>query len=63
MAKIVQNILTAAGELTPAQAHCSGEYGYDVRTTIDGEPCYLFYRGTLDETPQFLGKFNFNNDK
>lgn len=63
MAKLVQNILTAAGELTPAQAHCSGEYGYDVRTTIDGEPCYLFYRGTLDETPQFLGKFNFNNDK
>jgi hypothetical protein len=63
MAKIVQNILTAAGELTPAQEHCSGEYGYDVRTTIDGEPCYLFYRGTLDETPQFLGKFNFNNDK
>lgn len=63
MAKIVQNILAAAGELTPAQAHCSGEYGYDVRTTIDGEPCYLFYRGTLDETPQFLGKFNFNNDK
>ena len=63
MAKIVQNILTAAGELTPAQAHCSGEYGYDVRTTIDGEPCYLFYRGTLDKTPQFLGKFNFNNDK
>jgi hypothetical protein len=63
MAKIVQNILTAAGELTPAQAHCSGEYGYDVRTTIDGEPCYLFPRGTLDETPQFLGKFNFNNDK
>ena len=63
MAKIVQNILTAAGELTPAQAHCSGEYGYDVRTTIDGEPCYLFYRGTADETPQFLGKFNFNNDK
>lgn len=63
MAKIVQNILTAVGELTPAQAHCSGEYGYDVRTTIDGEPCYLFYRGTLDETSQFLGKFNFNNDK
>ena len=63
MAKLVQNILTAAGELTPAQAHCSEDYGYDVRTTIDGEPCYLFYRGALDETPQFLGKFNFNNDK
>ena len=63
MAKLVQNVLTEAGELTPAQAHCSDEYPYDVRTTIDGEPCYLFYRGSADETPQFLGKFNFNNDK
>ena len=63
MAKLVQNVLTAAGELTPAQKHCDGSYQYDVRTTIDGEPCYLFYRGTADETPQFLGKFNFNNDK
>ena len=63
MAKLVQNILTAAGELTPAQRHCDSSYPYDVRTTIDGEPCYLFYRGMLEETPQFLGKFNFNNDK
>ena len=63
MAKLVQNILTAAGELTPAQKHCDDSYQYDVRTTIDGEPCYLFYRGSIDETPQFLGKFNFNNDK
>ena len=63
MAKLVQNILTQAGELTPAQKHCSDSYQYDVRTTIDGEPCYLFYRGSIDETPQFLGKFNFNNDK
>lgn len=63
MAKLVQNILTAAGELTPPQAHCDESYQYDVRTTVDGEPCYLFYRGTVDETPQFLGKFNFNNDK
>ncbi len=63
MAKLVQNILTAAGELTPAQKHCDSSYPYDVRTTVDGEPCYLFYRGALEETPQFLGKFNFNNDK
>ena len=34
-----------------------------MRTTIDGEPCLFFYRGTIDETPQFLGKFNWNNDK
>ena len=63
MAKLVQNILTQAGELTPAQRHCDPSYPYDVRTTIDGEPCYLFYRGSAEETPQFLGKFNFNNDK
>ena len=63
MARLVQDVLTAAGELTPAQKHCDSSYPYDVRTTIDGEPCYLFYRGTLEETPQFLGKFNFNNDK
>ena len=63
MAKLVQNILTQAGELTPAQKHCDDSYQYDVRTTIDGEPCYLFYRGSVDETPQFLGKFNWNNDK
>ena len=54
MAKLVQNILTQTGELTPAQKHCDDSYQYDVRTTIDGEPCYLFYRGSIDETPQFL---------
>lgn len=63
MAKLVHNILTEAGELTPPQRFCDESYPYDVRTTIDGEPCYLFYRGSADETPQFLGKFNFNNDK
>ncbi len=63
MARLVHTVLTAAGELTPPQKHCDSGYPYDVRTTIDGEPCYLFYRGSVDETPQFLGKFNFNNDK
>lgn len=63
MAKMVQRVLTAADELTPAQRHVSDGYGYDVRTTIDGFPVMLFYRGTVDDTPQFLGKFNFNNDK
>lgn len=63
LAKLVQNTLTAADELTPAQRHVSDDYQYDVRTTVDGEPCYLFYRKTVDETPTFLGKYNFNNDK
>lgn len=63
LAKLAQNVLTSANELTPAQKHVSEEYEYDVRTTVDGEPCYLFYRRTLEETPTFLGKFNWNNDK
>lgn len=63
MAKLVHNILMEIGDLTPAQRYVDEEYEYDVRTTIDGEPCLLFYRGTVDETPIFLGKFNFNNDK
>lgn len=63
LAKLAQNVLTSANELTPAQKHVSEEYEYDVRTTVDGEPCYLFYRRTLEETPIFLGKFNWNNDK
>ena len=63
MAKMVHRVLKAAGELTPAQKHVSGDYRYDVRTTIDGFPVMLFYRNTVDDTPEFLGKFNFNNDK
>lgn len=63
MAKMVQRVLTAADELTPAQRHVSGDYPYEVRTTVDGFPCMVFYRGTAEDTPQFLGKFNFNNDK
>lgn len=63
MAKIVQNTLAAIGELTPAQKYTSATYPYDVRTTVDGEPCYLFYRATKQDTPIFLGKYNFNNDK
>ncbi len=63
MARLAQDVLLAAKELTPPQEHASQSYEYDIRTTVDGEPCYLFYRGSIDETPQFLGKFNFNNDK
>lgn len=64
MARLVQNVLTDAEELTPVQKHVdSNEYKYDVRTTVDGEPCLLFYRATKDDTPILLGKYNFNNDK
>lgn len=64
MARMVQETLVNCNELTPAQkAVDRNKYKYDVRTTIDGEPCLLFYRGTIHDTPKFLGKFNWNNDK
>lgn len=64
MAKLVQDTLLACNELTPAQKDVDrSQYNYDVRTTVDGEPCLLFYRGSVQDTPKFLGKFNWNNDK
>ena len=64
MARLVQNVLTAADELTPAQRYVDKkQYPYEVRTTIDGKPCLIFYRETVNDTPMFAGKFNFNNDK
>lgn len=63
MAKIINDSLVDAGMLTPAQKHVIPTHPYEVRTTIDGEPCYLFYRNSISDTPRFLGKFNFNNDE
>ena len=64
MARLVHSTLMKANELTPAQKNVNREtYQYDVRTTVDGEPCLLFYRGSINDTPIFLGKFNWNNDK
>ena len=64
MARLVHSTLMKANELTPAQQNVDrSSYEYDVRTTVDGEPCLLFYRGSVQDTPKFLGKFNWNNDK
>lgn len=50
--------------MTNAQkAAAANNYPYDVRTTIDGFPILLFYRKNKQDTPIFLGKYNFNNDK
>ena len=50
--------------MTNAQkAAAANNYPYDVRTTIDGFPILLFYRKSEQDTPIFLGKYNFNNDK
>lgn len=64
MARLVHSTLLKANELTPAQKNVDrSSYEYDVRTTVDGEPCLLFYRASVQDTPKFLGKFNWNNDK
>lgn len=61
-ARLFNDTLKAAGYLTPAQKYASG-YDKDIRTTVDGFPCLLFYRATEDDEPTFVGKFNLNNDK
>lgn len=64
MARMVNDTLKACNIPTPAQRDVdTTDYPYEVRTTVDGEPMVLFYRETLTDTPIFLGKFNFNNDK
>lgn len=45
------------------KAATANNYSYDVRTTIDGFPILLFYRKNKQDTPIFIGKYNFNNDK
>lgn len=63
MARLVNDVLVTAGDPTPAQKHVASTYPWDVRTTIDGEPCFLFVRKSRTDKPRFLGKYNFNNDK
>lgn len=61
---LVEEVLAKAELQTPAQKYVNKEeYPYQVRTTIEGKPCLLFFRSSVDETPVFGGKFNFNNDK
>ncbi|MDE7465569.1 MAG: CotH kinase family protein, partial [Muribaculaceae bacterium] len=45
------------------QKAIDNNYGYDVRTTIDGFPILMFYRLTENDPLVFIGKYNFNNDK
>ena len=33
------------------------------RTTIEGFPCVIYHKDTIDSEPYFLGKYNFNYDK
>lgn len=45
------------------KAALAAQYPYDVRTTVDGLPCNVFYRLTPDSELVYIGKYNFNNDK
>lgn len=70
-ANLVHEILSNAKDLTPPQIYVDKQnfkdkttgIPYDIRTTIEGYPCLIFYRATESDTPIFAGKYNFNNDK
>lgn len=67
-AKLINDVLTTATDttgnrvyLTPPQRGYTGKL--DIRTTVDGFPIILFRRERASDTPIFVGKYNFNNDK
>lgn len=63
VAKYWNQVLTNSGYKTNAQIIAEKHhYKYDVRTTVDGFPIALFYK-PIGKDMQFLGKYNFNNDK
>lgn len=70
IARLWNQVMTGAqlnGEYilrTEAQKAAMGNnYPYDVRTTVDGFPCNVFYRLTSGSELIYMGKYNFNNDK
>lgn len=58
MAKIVDRVLRAMNYLVPPQ-----KLDARVRTTVDGYPFTIFHRATEAAPLEFVGKYNFNNDK
>lgn len=67
-AKLLNDVLTKATDnsgnrvyMTPPQRAYTGDL--DIRTTVDGFPILLFRRERASDTPIFVGKYNFNNDK
>lgn len=61
---LVEEVFKNANDLTPPQEHVdAASYPYQVRTTVEGKPCLIFYRSSETDIPKFGGKFNFNNDK
>ena len=58
MAKIIDRVLRAMNYLVPPQ-----KLDARVRTTVDGYPFTIFHRATESSPLEFVGKYNFNNDK
>ncbi|GEM_PF-1262250 len=58
LARIINDLLKSLGYLTPPQ-----KKDEKVRTTVDGFPIAIFHKATEDAAPEFVGKYNFNNDK
>lgn len=58
MAKIIDRVLRAMNYLVPPQ-----KLDVRVRTTVDGYPFTIFHRNTESAPLEFVGKYNFNNDK
>ena len=51
--RILEEVFRNAGDLTPPQEHVNSEkYPYQVRTTVEGKPCLLFYRSNESEAPK-----------
>ena len=62
-AKLFNDVFVKTGSPLPPQKYATSSHPYDVRSSIDGEPLFLFARKTLADKPIFMGKYNFNNDK
>lgn len=58
MAKVIDRVLRAMNYLVPPQ-----KQDERVRTTVDGYPFTIFHRTTESSPLEFVGKYNFNNDK
>ena len=58
MAKVIDRVLRAMNYLVPPQ-----KLDARVRTTVDGYPFTIFHRATEASALEFVGKYNFNNDK
>jgi hypothetical protein len=58
MARYIDSVLRSLNYLTPPQ-----KTDQRVRTTVDGYPMAIFHKANDNSPAEFVGKYNFNNDK